>query len=81
MPAPSFYNECLQASYGELIALVVEKQSTLDKPSVNAVKTASAKPTTIKPTTAKPTIAKKTTAKPALTQLDGVKHVTTKSWL
>jgi hypothetical protein len=40
MPDPSLYSECLQASYGELIALVAEKQSTLDKQSVTAVKTA-----------------------------------------
>ena len=44
MPDPSFYSDCLQASYDELIALVAEKQSTLDKPCVTAVKTAPAKP-------------------------------------
>jgi WS/DGAT/MGAT family acyltransferase len=74
MPDPSFYRECLQASYDELIALVAEKQSTLDKQSVTAAKTATAKPiaaetATVKPTaaktaTVKPTAAKTTTAKP-----------------
>ena len=79
MPDPSFYRECLQASYDELIALVAEKQSTLDKQSVTAAKTATAKPIAAETATVKPTAAKTATAKPTAAKTATVKPTAAKT--
>lgn len=78
MPDPSFYRECLQASYAELIALVAEKQMTQKTESVAATNKATAKPTVTKTATAKSTATKTVTAKPAVTKAATAKPATTK---
>lgn len=87
MPDPSFYRECIQASYDELINLVAEKQTERREESatvtttdnLDTTKKVMAKAEATKTQSAKPAVTKTQSAKPALTKTESVKPAAAKT--
>lgn len=77
MPDPSFYRECIQASYDELINLVAEKQT--ERREESATVTTTDNLDTTKKVMAKAEVTQTETTKPALTKTESVKPVAAKT--
>lgn len=77
MPDPSFYRECIQASYDELINLVAEKQT--ERREESATVTTTDNLDTTKKVMAKAEVTQTETTKPALTKTESVKPAAAKT--
>lgn len=87
MSDPSFYRECIQASYDELINLVAEKQTEHREESaavtttdnLDTTKKVMTKAEATKTQSAKPAVTHTSTAKPAVAKTDSAKPTATKA--